>query len=302
MMHIFHKFNEAAIFAENHPDDLMVWVEDTEQNFDFELFLKNAKGDVSVLMVAADACEGHWQLGSQGEISEKDFSLIDGYWHKQIFAFKGKQFLSLIDESGKIDLRLGSHLDLRGIPVPYLKNNPVPALFLDRDGVIIHDTGYVHKKEDVKIYDDVIPLIQWANHLGWRVCVLTNQAGIAYGKFGIEAVESIHAHINDLLSKEGAIIDGWYACPYVRSVKSISSFNFDSVRRKPHPGLLLDACFDFSIDAKKSVMIGDKDSDVLMLGGPEYLLVKRQYDLSFAQAPIFSSLNEIHAYLAKKNA
>lgn len=300
-MSIFHQFNEASLYARNHPEDFMVWIEDNQQNFDLELFLKSAKGDVSIVMVAADVCEGDWELGPQGEIAEKEFSLIDGYWHRQIYALKGKNFLSLVDDEGKIDLRLGNHLDVRGIPTPFLQKDPRPALFLDRDGVIIHDTGYVHKKEDVKIYEDVIPLIQWANQKDWKVCVLTNQAGVAYGTFGVEEVEAVHGYINDLLAKEGAKIDGWYACPYVRSTKSLSSFNFESVRRKPNPGLMLDACLDFSIDVKKSVMVGDKESDVLELKGPEYLLVKRQYDLSFAQAPIFSSLAEIQNYLAKKS-
>lgn len=299
-MSIFTQLNEAVIYAKAHPEEVIVWSEDHESSYDLELFKKNFKGDVSLLMTPADVCMGEWELNSEYKIQEKEFSLIDGYWDKKIFALRGKTFLSLLDSNGKMNLTFSPELDVRGLPIPLLKGKGVPALFLDRDGVIIHDSGYVHKKEDVKIYEDVIPLIQWANRQNWKVCVLTNQAGIAYGKFGPDEVETLHHYINNVLEKEGAMIDGWYACPYVRSVKSISSFNFDSVRRKPNPGMLLDACQDFSIDVKKSVMVGDKESDVLYFHGPEYLLVRRQYDLASAQAPIFSSLAEIQDYLSKK--
>lgn len=299
-MSIFSKLNEAVTFAHAHPEEVMVWAEDKDQNYDLELFKNNFVGDVSILLTAADVCMGDWELDSNGHIVEKDFSMIDGYWNKFIYAFKAKTFLTLLDEEGHINFSQAPHFDIRGLPVPRKFENAVPALFLDRDGVIIHDTGYVHKKEDVRLYEDVIPLIQFANRKGWKVCCLTNQAGVAYGKFGIEEVDALHQYIDELLRKEGALIDGWYACPYVRSTKSISSFNFDSIRRKPNPGLLLDACDHFSIDVKKSYMIGDKESDVLGINGPEYLLVRRQYDLASAQAPIFSSLAEIQDYISKK--
>lgn len=299
-MSIFTQLNEAVIFAQAHPEEVLIWSEDHESSYDLELFKNNFRGDVSILMTAADVCMGDWELDSEFKIQEKEFSLIDGYWDKKIYALRGKTFLALLDSNGKINLKLAAHLDLRGVPVSQLKPSSVPALFLDRDGVIIHDSGYVHKIEDVKIYEDVIPLIQWANRQGWKVCVLTNQAGVAYGKFGPEEVDRVHHHINNLLEKEGAVIDGWYACPYVRSAKSLSSFNFDSVRRKPNPGMMLDACQDFAIDVKRSVMVGDKESDVLTIKGPDYLLVRRQYDLSSAQGAIFSSLAEITAYLSKK--
>ena len=299
-MSIFSKLNEAVTYARLHPEEVIVWAEDKDQTYDLELFKSNFIGDVSILLTAADVCMGDWELIEGGKLIEKEFSLIDGYWNKFIYAFKGKTFLALLNEDGHIDFSQAPNLDTRALPIPRRLENAVPALFLDRDGVIIHDSGYVYKKEDVRLYEDVIPLIQFANKNGWKVCCLTNQAGVAYGKFGIEEVDSLHQYIDELLQKDGAYIDGWYACPYVRSAKSISSFNFDSIRRKPNPGLLLDACDNFSIDVKRSFMIGDKESDVLGMKGPEYLLVRRQYDLASAQAPIFSSLAEIQEYISKK--
>jgi len=299
-MNIFHQINEALLFAQNHPEEILVWIEDNEFDFDLDFFSQNVKGDVSILMVPADVCQGDCDLGPQGEILEKELSLIDGYTQKKIYALKGQYFLSLLNDEGRIDCGLNKALRLRGVVTPTLKKNPTPALFLDRDGIIIHDSGYVHTKEEVKIYDDVTSLIKWANQKKWKVCVLTNQAGIAYGTFDIDTMESLHLYISEILFKEGAQIDRWYACPYVRSEKSRGLYNFDSVRRKPNPGLLLDACSDFSIDIKKSIMVGDKVSDVLNISGPEYLLVKRQYDLSKAQSPIFSSLAEIQTYLENK--
>ena len=138
-----------------------------------------------------------------------------------------------------------------------------PAVFLDRDGVLNRDVGYVYRPEDLVILPGVVESLNKLKAKGFLLIVVTNQSGVARGKFDLDAV----SHFNSLLEKEitrlgGPAIDGFYVCPH-HPDGTVEAYKKNCSCRKPEPGLILEAAKKHSIDLKKSWMIGDKDSDVL---------------------------------------
>ena len=136
-----------------------------------------------------------------------------------------------------------------------------PAAFLDRDGIINHDTGYVWKPEKYKWMEGSIHAIKRLNDLGYYVFVVTNQAGVARGLYREDDIRSLHSYINEFLQESGAHIDAFYWCPHH------PDFGDDIYRqhcncRKPKPGMLLQAMSEWPVDLNRSFMIGDKDTDI----------------------------------------
>ena len=129
-----------------------------------------------------------------------------------------------------------------------------PAVFLDRDGTINEDTGYIDSPERLIIIDGVSSAIRELNSRGFKVVIITNQSGVARGYFTKEAVDAVNKRLEEILIKEGAHIDGIYYCPHHPD---------DNCEcRKPRTGLLQMAKDDLDIDFKKSYVVGDKLSDV----------------------------------------
>ena len=136
-----------------------------------------------------------------------------------------------------------------------------PALFLDRDGVLNVDRGYVHRTEDFEWMPGAIEAIRAARKVGLLTIVVTNQAGVARGFYDESAVERLHRWINAELRRNDAWIDAFYYCPYhVDAV--LPEYRRDHVDRKPGPGMINRAFADFDIDKERSFLVGDKDSDV----------------------------------------
>ena len=135
------------------------------------------------------------------------------------------------------------------------------AVFLDRDGTIIEDVGYPHERSQIKFLPGVSTAIGLLNENGFKVIVITNQAGVARGYFTEETVKAINRYIQESLAKERAIIDMVYYCPHhVEGV--IEEYRQECYCRKPNPGMIEQAVRDFGIDLKKSFVIGDKASDI----------------------------------------
>lgn len=139
---------------------------------------------------------------------------------------------------------------------------PRPALFLDRDGVLIQDTGYPHRAEDLRWTPGAREAVASANAAGWWVFVVTNQSGVARGYFGLDAVEGFHALMAEQLAEAGAHVDAFYACPFHRDATIERWRHPDHPDRKPNPGMLLRAMALHPVDPARSVMIGDKASDL----------------------------------------
>lgn len=128
-----------------------------------------------------------------------------------------------------------------------------PALFLDRDGVIVEEVLYLHRVEDVTLLPGAPEAIAAANQRGWLVVVVTNQAGIAHGYYGWKEFEEVQDAILAGLGRRGARLDAVLACPHHPSHPA----------RKPQPGMFLRAAEALNIDLPHSWMVGDKSSDLL---------------------------------------
>ena len=179
---------------------------------------------------------------------------------------------------------------IKGMPIPRLAEGlKRPALFLDRDGVINKDSGYVGKKEEIHFLRGIPELIKFFNLKKWWVIVLTNQSGVARGLYSPEDVSSLHHWMGEELLEQGAKVDDWLYCPfhYEKAVKKV--YRKRSLLRKPHPGMLIKASEKHPICLEKSIMIGDKKSDQLQLEGIRYFLLQGNYSLEGASAPCFSS-------------
>lgn len=136
-----------------------------------------------------------------------------------------------------------------------------PALFLDRDGVINVDHGYVCKPEDFHFVEGIFEVVAKANQAGYLVVVVTNQAGIGRGYYSEADFHALTAWMKARFIEHGAHIDAVYFCPF-HPKHGIGEFRKESDCRKPAPGMLLQAGLDFNIDFQKSLFVGDKPSDM----------------------------------------
>jgi D-glycero-D-manno-heptose 1,7-bisphosphate phosphatase len=135
------------------------------------------------------------------------------------------------------------------------------ALFLDRDGVINVDKGYVHQASQFEFCPGVFDLVRHARALGYAVVVVTNQAGIGRGIFSEEDFAQLSNWMLSEFSRNGAPIDRVYHCPdHPEHGKGV--YRRDSPLRKPQPGMLLQAAADMGLSMQASIMVGDKESDV----------------------------------------
>lgn len=135
------------------------------------------------------------------------------------------------------------------------------VLFLDRDGVINVDTGYLHKQEDLIWVDGVKDGLAAAVQAGYELIVVTNQSGIARGYYGEEDVKALHSYMGQVLKDAGAPILHFYYCPHYAQ-GSVKAYAIDCNCRKPKPGMLLQAMADYDIDVNHSFLIGDSVRDV----------------------------------------
>jgi D,D-heptose 1,7-bisphosphate phosphatase len=158
-----------------------------------------------------------------------------------------------------IDIGLPQTLEQGRRELPALRRRP--AAFLDRDGVINVDHGYVHRPDQFEWVPGAQDAVRLLNDLGYRVVVATNQAGIARGYYGEEHMHELHMWLQDRLAADGAFIDAFYHCPYHPGA-SVEAFRASHIDRKPSPGMILRALSDLDIDRKRSFLIGDKESDV----------------------------------------
>jgi D-glycero-D-manno-heptose 1,7-bisphosphate phosphatase len=136
-----------------------------------------------------------------------------------------------------------------------------PALFLDRDGVINVDHGYVHRIEDFDFIPGVFSLVRHGRQLGYRIIVVTNQAGIGRGYYSEAQFLHLTAWMKSRFQAEGASLDAVYHCPH-HPEHGIGAFRQDSPDRKPRPGMLLRAAKDCQLDLVRSVLVGDRVSDI----------------------------------------
>jgi len=137
-----------------------------------------------------------------------------------------------------------------------------PALFLDRDGVIVEEVHYLHKVENVALINGAAEIIAAANQNDIPVVIVTNQSGLARDMFGWSEFNDVQTRMLELLKAEtGAYVDAVYACPYHKSGKD-PFCHPDHEARKPNPGMLLRAMDALPLVAKGSWIVGDKSGDL----------------------------------------
>ncbi len=136
-----------------------------------------------------------------------------------------------------------------------------PAVFIDRDGTLTDEVGYVNHPKRLRLLPRSAEAIRRLNAAGVPAVVVTNQAGIARGYFSADVLDAVHAELRAMLGREGAHLDGVYFCPH-HPTEGEPPFRTRCECRKPKPGLLLKAAADLDLDLARSVMVGDKPSDL----------------------------------------
>lgn len=135
------------------------------------------------------------------------------------------------------------------------------VVFLDRDGTLNEEVNYLHRKEDLRILDGVPEAIRILREAGYRIVVVTNQAGVARGYYQEEDVHALHVYMNELFAKDGAEVDHFFYCPH-HPVHGIGDYKKACHCRKPETGMFEMAEQYYEIDKAHSWMIGDKLIDV----------------------------------------
>lgn len=137
---------------------------------------------------------------------------------------------------------------------------PKPAVFLDRDGTITQLRGFITSPNQIELIPDAAMIIERMRSSGLLCVLITNQSAIGRGMITKSELEEIHAELEEQLAFHNTTLDAIYWCP---DAPNSEETVIDSPRRKPGPGMLLDASRDLNIDLSQSWMIGDRISDVL---------------------------------------
>ncbi|MBI2824266.1 MAG: HAD family hydrolase [Planctomycetia bacterium] len=136
-----------------------------------------------------------------------------------------------------------------------------PAVFVDRDGTINEDVGYLARPSQLRLIAGAAEAIARLNQHGVPVVVVTNQAGVARGLFAESAIGNVHARLDKLLARHGACVDRYDYCPH-HPRDGQGAYQIDCECRKPRPGMLLRVAEELGLDLARSYMIGDKLTDL----------------------------------------
>jgi D-glycero-D-manno-heptose 1,7-bisphosphate phosphatase len=135
------------------------------------------------------------------------------------------------------------------------------AIFLDRDGTLVHPRHYPSRPEDLRLYDGIGPELRALRLMGFRLVVITNQSGLARGLFTVADLDRMHTHLRARLAAEGVTLDAIYFCPH-HPDGVVHGLARRCDCRKPEPGMLLRAAKDLRLSLADSWLVGDILDDV----------------------------------------
>ena len=152
------------------------------------------------------------------------------------------------------------------------------AVFLDRDGTLAHEVGYINHPSRFRLYPWAVDAVRMINDAGMLAVVVTNQAGVARGYFPESVIHEVHATMTAAMAAGGARLDGIYYCPHHPDVGD-TPYRLDCDCRKPRPGLLKRAAADLGADLGRSFVVGDRHGDLALAWsvGARGALVKTGY-------------------------
>lgn len=139
--------------------------------------------------------------------------------------------------------------------------SPRRAVFLDRDGTVNEEVHFLSQPDQIELLPTVANTISKLNQCGIAIVVVTNQSGVARGYIPEKQLDVIHTRLSQLLAEQNALIDGVYYCPH-HPTEGIGQYHVDCDCRKPMPGMLLRAARELNLDLSRSLMIGDRISDL----------------------------------------
>jgi D-glycero-D-manno-heptose 1,7-bisphosphate phosphatase len=155
-----------------------------------------------------------------------------------------------------------------------------PAIFMDRDGTLSHEVGYINHLSRFRLYPFAVEAVRLVNRARFLAVLVTNQAGVARGYFPESLVHDVHATIRASMEAGSARFDGIYFCPHHPTVGE-PPYRLDCECRKPRPGLLRRAAADLDIDLSRSWVVGDRHGDLALAWnvGARGALVETGYGL-----------------------
>jgi D-glycero-D-manno-heptose 1,7-bisphosphate phosphatase len=154
----------------------------------------------------------------------------------------------------------------------------MPAVFIDRDGTLIEERGYLDRLELIQPYDYAVDAIHLLKQAGYRIVVVTNQAGVARGRFAESFVNEAHAYLQSWLGRRNAALDGYYYCPH-HPEGTVAEYAHGCDCRKPSPGMVQRAAAELNLDVAHSYVVGDKwlDMGLARNAGARGILVRTGY-------------------------
>jgi D-glycero-D-manno-heptose 1,7-bisphosphate phosphatase len=161
-----------------------------------------------------------------------------------------------------------------------------PAVFLDRDGTLIEEVGYLDRLERLQLFPWSIDAVRLLNRAGFVVAVVSNQAGVARGFFTEAFVQDVQREIDRRVNAAGGRIDGWYHCPHHPDAPR-AEYRRQCECRKPRPGMIRQAERELGIDPAQSFVVGDRWLDVQLAHavGARAVLVRTGYGGSEERKP-----------------
>jgi len=173
------------------------------------------------------------------------------------------------------------------------------AVFLDRDGTINEEVGYLSRLEQLKLYPFTFEAIRIINKNGMKAVVVTNQSGVARGLFDENFVKTVHNRINKMLAEKNAFVDRFYYCPH-HPAEGNEPYLKSCDCRKPEPGMLIRASEELDVDLSRSYMVGDmaKDMELAKRVGARGILVRTGYGKSVISSdikPVYVARDDLDA-------